>query len=605
MILKGLNMQKYKNRSEVPEKYKWSLVEFFKDEDDFNENYKVCEKQIEDLLNYRGCTKDSDKLYEYLDKEINASAIWEDLYVYSYLINDQELGISKNVERLNKAQNLGMKLESNTSFFSPELLKLEKNEYEKLFNDNPKLVEFKAYLDDIYREKEHILTDNEEKIVSELVNSMNNFSNMSSTLLNNEHDYGKITLDNGEEEIIATNNYGRLLQNEDKKIRKTVYESLNSVLDRYGATSAELLNSYVNMNNTLSKIRHFNSAWDKNLFSKKLSNKVFDSLVNAVESNLSSIHKYFKLKKNVLGLDELNMYDLNLKMSGSNKEYSIEDATNLIYEALKPLGDDYLEKYKKVIDNRFIDYCQYKGKCSGGYNFSTMRQDARILLSFNGNLESVSTIAHEAGHNVNHQYMKEVNPLQYRETSNIVAEVASLTNECLLSNYIVENETDKSEKLSGLENIIDVIVSNLFGAVREGKMEQDMYNHVLDGNSLTKDYMDELTRKSIEKYYGDAVKLDKYTKNSWIRRSHYYMNFYLYSYAICISVAINVAEKILNNEEGFLDKYKEFLKTGGDIDPIDAYKILDIDLEDENVYINAIKYFASLIDKYNTIKGSD
>ena len=594
-------MHKYRNRKEVPEKYKWDLTDFFKNNDEFNKSLQECESLVKELENFVNCTKDKDKLYEFLTKEIKAIAIYENLYVYSYLINDQELGNSESIERLNKVIILNTKLENTTSFFAPELLKLDQKTYQELFINNTKLLEFKDYLDIIYREKAHILTDNEDKIISELTNSMNHFSKISSTLLDSEHNYGTVILEDKTEEIIATNNYGFLMKNKNQNIREHVYNSFNKTLDQYGNTSASLLNSYVNMNNTTAKIRHFNSAWERKLFDQNLTDKVYTSLVNTTESNLKSLQRFYRLKKDVLKLNKLHSYDLNLKMAESKEEYTIEEAQKIIEKALSPIGECYLEKFRKIIDNRYIDYCQYKGKASGGYSFGTLDRPSRILMSFNGDLSSISTIAHEAGHNVNNQFINENNSLQNRGLSPIVAEVASLTNECLLSHYITENATTKEERLAGLENIINVIVSNLFGAVREGKMEQDMYNHVLLGNSLTKDYLDNLTITSLEKYYNKEVELDNYSKNSWIRRSHYYMNFYLYSYAISISVAINVANKIINQDKGFISKYIEFLKTGNNIWPIDAYKKLDINLEDENVYINAIKYFDTLIDKYYEI----
>ena len=288
-------------------------------------------------------------------------------------------------------------------------------------------------------------------------------------------------------------------------------------------------------------------------------------------------------------------------MARTDKEYSIVEAQNLIREALKPLGDNYLAKYDKIIKNRYIDYCQYKGKCSGGYSFSTILQDSRILLSYNYNLDSVSTIAHEAGHNVHHQFVNENNPMQYRFVGSIVAEVISLTNECLLSNYLANNGKTKSEKLAGIANILGVIVSNLFDAVREGKLEQEMYEEVSNGGMITKEFLDKKSKASLKKFYGNAVKCDKYAKNSWVTRSHYYMNFYLYSYAICISVATNVASKILAGDKDMLDNYYKFMKLGSDKWPSEAFEVLGVDLESPKVYENAINYFNGLIKKFEEI----
>ena len=593
-------MQKYNNRNEVPEEYKWDLTSFYKNDKDFNDSIKVCSEKITELKKYVGCTKDANKLYEFLCKQINVIALWEDLYVYANLLVDQDLSVDENLAKKNKTEGLYNEYNLNVSFFAPELLKLNKDEYDKLFIDCPSLEEFKADLDKTYREKEHILSENEEKIISELVNSMNKFDDMSSTMLNSEHDYGKVKVDD-EVVVIAPTNYRRLMKNKDVNVRKKVYKSFNKVLDRYASSNAQYLNGYVSMNNSLAKIRKFKDSWDSKLFELNLSDKVFKALINATESNLDVLQKYFTLKKNALGLDELHMYDMALDMADNDKEYSIKEAQEMVRESIKPLGDDYVSKYDRIIKNRFIDYCQYKGKCAGGYSFATVRQDSRILMSFNYNIDSVSTIAHECGHNVHHQYVNQNNKEQYRFTSSLVAEVISLTNEILLSEYLANNGSNKEEKLSGLANVLGVVASNFYGAVREGKMEQDMYKEVHKGGSLTKEFMNKLTRKYLKKYYGNTVKLDKYASNSWINRSHYYMHFYLFSYAICVSVALNIASKILNGNKEVLDKYYEYMKCGSDKWPQDVFMVLGVDLEDENVYVDAIKYFDTLVDKYYKI----
>ncbi len=593
-------MQKYNNRSEVPEKYKWDLTPFFKNEEEFNKTYEETVKKANELKNYVGCTKDAYKLYEFLNLQYETLALFEDLYVYAFLKDDEELGIEENVIRKNKAEKLGVIISNNISFFDSELLKLKQEEYTSLFNDNDTLNEYRALLDKIYREKEHVLSEREEQIINELTTAMNHFDDMSSNLLNNEHDYGKVKVD-GENVVIATTNYRLLTKNKDENIRKRVYNLFNKKIEQYSVSNASYLNSYVQMNDKLAQIYYFKDSWEQKLFGLNLSDKVFKTLVKTTEDNLESLHKYFDLKREVLGFDKLKMYDLNLEMVASSKEYTIEEAQDLVREAIKPLGKEYAEKYEKIIDNHYIDYCQYKGKCSGGYSASSLKQDSRILLSFNGNLDSVSTIAHECGHNVHHQYSYENNPYQYRYVANLVAEVASLTNECLLSSYLVNNGKTKDEKLAGVANILEVITSNLFGAVREGKLEQEMYKEVHKGGAITKEFMDKKTKASLKKYYGSAVKVDKYAKNKWITRSHYYMHFYLYSYAICISVASAVASKILNGDKVMLNNYIEFLKSGSDKWPSEAFKILGVNLEDKSVYEEAIKYFDSLIDKFKEI----
>ena len=290
----------YKSRNDVPEKYKWDLSDFFENEEEFNKSLHETEKLVKKLNSYKGCTKDAKKLYDYLILDFECTRLWENLYVYSYLINDQELGIDENVTRKDKTIKLMNELEINSAFFVPELLKLNYEEYERLFEEDERLKEFRIYLDEIFREKEHVLSENEEKIVSELTNSMNNFSDISSNLLNKLHDYGTVVLEDGKEVTIATNNYRKLLKNKNEDIRKEVYNSLNKKVNDYSSMNAMLLNSYVNMNSSIAKIRKFNSTWEQKLFGLNLSNKVFESLIKATEKNVSVLQKFYRLKKKVL-----------------------------------------------------------------------------------------------------------------------------------------------------------------------------------------------------------------------------------------------------------------------------------------------------------------
>ncbi len=593
-------MQTYNSRNEVPDKYKWDLTEYFSGEEELKKTIKNTEEALKKFSLYKGTLKDSNKLLEFLKLVFETMNDVEDIYVYTYLVNDQELGNSNSMKNKAIAEKIYAGFSSESSFFEPEILSFTEEEYKNLFN-NSELNNYKFVLDQIYRAKKHVLSESEERIITELTHAADHFDDMSSTMLNSEHDYGTVEI-NGEKSIITSTNYRNLMKNKDSLKRKEIRESYSKALDNYGTTSAQLLNSYVSLSETVAKIKKYENAWDAKLFNLNVPNEVFKTLVDTVENNVSSLQEYYKLFKSELGLDKLTLNDTALEMSNNETKYSIEEAQSICLEALKPLGEDYLTHFRKVFDNHYIDYCTYKGKCSGGYSFNTSTKDSRILLSFNGDLDDVSTIIHEGGHNVHHQYVKENNPSHYREISSLVCEVASLTNECLLSSYLAKNGRTLEEKKAGIDNILGVIISNLFGAVREGKMEQDFHNEYLTNGAITKEYMDKLTVDSLIKYYGDAVELDKYANVSWMRRSHYYMDFYLYSYSICISVASFVAKHILDGDTDMLEKYINFLKTGGDTWPIDAFKVLGIDLTDSKVYEEAISYFDSLIEEYKNIK---
>ena len=364
-------MQKYKSRKDVPDKYKWDLTAFFKSEKDYKSQFLDAQERIKEIKSYIGCTKDANRLYEFLKFDTETEAIIENLYVYSHLINDEELGNSKNMARKSQAEDLMNSYAVSVSFFNPELLELSKEEYNQLFEKNAKLKEYRATLDRIYRKKEHILSQKEEEIIAELNSAMNHFDDLSSTMLNAEHNYGTVTI-NGEEEKITPTNLRLLLKNEDQLIREDARKKYNETLGQYGATSAQLLNSFVKGSIANSKLHNYPSAWDEVLFQNNIPNKVYESLVSTVESNTNVLQKYLCLFKKVMGLKELHQYDLGLELAKSKREYTIEEAQELTLKALEPLGSEYLKHYKKIYDNHYIDYAQYPGKCSGGYSFSTM-----------------------------------------------------------------------------------------------------------------------------------------------------------------------------------------------------------------------------------------
>ena len=591
-------MSKYSSRSEVPEKYKWDLSDFYKDDNEFNKSLKLAINDINKFKNYKGNLKDGKTLYDLLVLDNETSCLITNLYVYAHLKNDEELGNSENINRQNKAIKLFTDYSNAVSFIEPEILSFTKKEFDKLF-EYEKLSEFKFLLDEMYKNKGHVLSENEEIIINELLASSGDYEDILSNILSNEHDYGKIMVDGKEEEIHSTN-IRHILNNPDVNVRKEAYFKLKSLRDRYAGTCASLLDSYVKQNNTLAKLRHFDNAFDRKMFYRNFPKEAYKTLIDTVKNHYDSSRNYYKLIKETNNLKEMHTYDMNLSLYPSKKKYTIDEGIELIKNALKPLGEEYLKCFDKVINNRYIDFCEYKGKKSGGYSIDTPDHDSRILLSYNDNLESISTVIHESGHIIHNQFIHKNNPIQYREITTLTAEIASLTNECLLSSYLASNGT-KEEKLAGISNILSVIECNLFDCIREAEMEFKFNDYSLEGNALTKDYLNELGKKSLEEYLGDSVIMDEYSNEGWISRVHYYCDYYLCDYSFCISVACANAKRILDGDKEQLDRYLNFLKLGSDVYPIDAFKKLGFDLKDSKVYEEAINYFDTLIEEYKKV----
>ena len=596
-------MEKYQSRKDVPDKYKWDLSNFVKDENDYQKKVKYIKENLPKLKEFVGCTKSGEKLYEYMEFDISLAGAIEGLDGYTFALQDEDLANDKEKEKRQFVLNLLTQYRYESSFFNPELLSLSKEEYDALYKFED-LKKYKSYLDDQYRFKDHTLTEEEKKMVSLLTQDLPTYSNIQATIINSCNNYGEITLEDGSVETLTLTNYRSLLRKSGREKRKEIYLKFQSVIRQYAPIIATSLNNYVKEKASLAKISKFESAWDQKMFALNLSTKVFDALTSAVEKRKNLNVKYKNLRSKVLGIDDLMPWDSAVDIAKDKKEYTIEDAQKLVLEALKPLGEDYIKHFKHIFDSNSIDYCQYKGKRSGAYSLSAFNEhDSKILMSFNGNFLNVSTIAHEGGHHVNHQYICENNLPLYSRCSSIVAEVTSLTNEFLLS-YYMSYSKDKDEALMGLSNAINLIDNNIVGAVIEGNIERRMYEEVEKGGSLTAAFLDNLVEKELLKFTCTNELKHEYQKNMWCLRNHYYKFFYLYSYSICASVASFVAKNIIEGNKEVLDNYLKFLKCGTDMSIKDTYKILGVDLEDKKTYEEAMSFYDSLMDKFMEVKES-
>ena len=590
----------YNNKNQVPDKYKINLQDFFKNEEAWENKLEKVKKDLNKLVEFDNKKLNSIEIEKFLNLyfEINSDVM--DLYIYACVNHDLDLQNELYLNMLNKLQLVETDFEQKTAFFEPLIISFNEKEFANLFKENKALEKFRVILENVYEMKDHILTSKEEQLISLLTQTYSSYHNISSTLINSEHNYGKVQIDDKKIPIL-TNNLGKLQQNKDAKIRKKVSLNFGKVIKQYELTESALLNNYIENNVNLAKIRNYKSAWEEKLKSIHISNEVFENLKDCAKNNKKSWQEYFKLMKDVLKLDVLHGYDTSLNWNDENKNYSIEEAQEIIINALKILGDDYVKKVKEVFKHNYIDYCSYKGKVSGGYSISGYNNPSRIVLSFNNDYNGILTIAHEVGHNINYQYINENNLLWYRGSSSFVAEVASLTNEFLVNHYVSTNFKDKKERMQGIENTLKTFQSNFFDAIMEAQIEQDMYEYKEKGEIISANYLNNLVKKYKKFYFNDVIKNNKYSYSSWVTRSHYYMFFYLYSYALCVSVASIVAKKIINKEEDMLKKYQEFLKCGSNLKPEEAFLVLGINLKDKKVLDEAINYFDEQIKLYKNI----
>lgn len=471
----------------------------------------------------------------------------------------------------------------------------------KFIDEDSSLLQYKFYLEQLLRSKEHILSENDEQLISLLTKDYGNFSTISDILKDSAINYGTVINDEGKEVEITSGNYRNLMKSKNRDLRKETYNKMYSSLEQFKNVFSNLLISSFENSDSIAKVRKYKTTFFMNSFSSNVPKEVNDNLYKVVNKRLDVYRKYYKIIKNKLKLDEIYFYDISTNLIDYDKNYSIEEAKKLVINALKYLGEDYIEIIKKEFDENWVDFCTYKGKTSGCYEVCDYLSNPLVFLNYNFKLEDVSGLSHESGHAVHSYLSNKNNKFVDAEYDLFVAEVASLTNEILLSNYIVNNSKSKEEKAASIYNLIDIIQNNLFDAALEGEFENILHKRVNDGESISIDDLNDTIYNLRKKYYGDTVKLDDYVKYTWIRRSHYYRPFYLYQYAVGVSAACFAAKKIIDGDKTFIENYKKFLKSGSSKYPVLLLKDAGIDVTGEEVFNSAIDYFDSLLDKFDEL----
>lgn len=592
----------YKNRKETPKAYKWDLTAYYKDDKEWEKDYLKIIKEFENIKSYEGkVTKSANMLYQTLEEYFAYESRLTKLFVYASLRHDEALEDADASMLYNKIYKTYNDFCAASSFIEPEIIKEETSKVEKLL-ETKKLNKYKFYVTNILREKEHMLSSSEEKLIAKLTSTNHTFKNVNMTLLNSTLDYGEVKSEK-ETRKITNSNYHIIMESTDRNIRRDAYEKLTSKIAEFKNIFAENLVSNMKNTSSMAEIRKFTSTIDSLLFSSNIPKSVVDSLYKVINKNLNVYQKYLKLIKNSLGLKELAYYDLNAQILTDEMSFSIEDAQYLIGEATKIYGEEYHDIIEKAFDEKWVDYCSYKGKASGAYCTSCYGAHPVVLTNFFGKFGDVSAVAHELGHAVNFYLSQQANNKHDYNNDIFVAEVASLTNEIILSNYVIEHSRNKNLKLIALYNLINLIQNNLFDACLEGELENKAYALIDNGETIDAEYLSSTIYDIRSKYYKDVVNLDDKSKYSWIRREHYFYPFYLFKYATGVSAAIMIATKIINNKDDMKNKYISFLKMGDTDYPVELLKKIGIDMTKEEVYENAVNFFSNLIDEFD--KESD
>ncbi len=581
------------------EQYNWDLTKIFKSKDEYEAEISKVDVSIIEIVKYKNSVMSSSQnLLDVIQKSEEVSRIISKIVQYVHLNMDLDTRNSYFQEEMSKLRSLFARIGSELSFIEPEII--EKSELvDKYINENSSLLHYKHKLDNIVRQKEHILTQKEESILascSELFSAPQN----SFMLLNNaDLKFNSVIDSNGEEHKMSIGKYSQLLENKDRKLRENAFKEMYKVYQNHINVISSTLESNVKANVINSKIRGYESARHAALFDNKIPIEVYDNLIEAVHEALPTMYKYLQIRKEVLDVEELHFYDLYTPLvKDLNLNINYEEAKAKVLKALEPMGEDYLDIVKRAFNERWIDVYEKPGKRSGAYSSGSYDTPPYMLLNHKDNVNSMFTLIHEMGHSMHSYYSIQNQEYTYSNYSIFLAEIASTFNESLLSRYLIDNSKNREEKLYIVNYFLEMFKGTVFRQTMFAEFEKKIYDIVEGGGALSPDLLNNLYLELNKLYFGDNVYFDDEIKYEWSRIPHFYYNFYVYQYATGLCAATTFSSRVLNKEAGALENYMSFLKAGSSKYPVDVLKDAGLNIVDKNVIKEGLNLFKTLVDKF-------
>ena len=591
-----------KKREEIQEKDKWTVNEIYSSDEAWEKEYKELQEEAPKLKEFEGKLGDGKTLIEYFEVNEKISRKAEKVYIYAHLRSDEDTSNTTYQAMMNKIDAYMAEYATYTAYVVPEILSLPDGTIEKLMNEYKELEPYKFLLENILKEKPHVLNKQEEELLAAASDCLDAPSSIHNIMTNADMKFGNIKDEDGEEVELTEGNYSSFIKSKDREVRKVAFEKLFGEYKNFENTLATTLSSSIKVFNFGAKVRHYNSALEASLKPNDIPTEVYTNAVKTINDNLSSLHRYVKLKKKLLGLEEMHMYDLYVPVIECKKEHlEYKDAISLVEEGLKPLGKEYLDIFNEGINEGWIDVYENKGKRSGAYSWGSYDTMPYVLLNYNYELNDASTLAHEMGHSIHSYYTRKTQPYIYGDYSLFCAEVASTTNEILLIHHLIEKETDKNKKLYLINQELEQIRTTVFRQLMFAEFELKTHEAIENGESLTSEVLCKMWKDINIKYFGEDMKVDEEISIEWARIPHFYSDFYVYQYATGYAAASSFANSILSKGEEAVEKYKGFLKAGGSMYPIDTLKMAGVDMTTSKPLKDTLDRFNELLDMLEEI----
>lgn len=586
-----------KKREEISLEDKWKLEKIYANEEAWEKDFNILKKESPKLREFAGKLNDKEEILKYLELNEKVSRLGETLYVYAHMKSDEDTSNQKYQSYMNKIDAFMAEFASYGAFFVPEILALPDEFIKDLIKNDERFKIYEFMLMDILKEKPHILTKEMEELLALASDCLDAPSSIHNMLTNADMTFGNIKDEDGDEVELTEGNYSSFIKSKDRSVREAAFKRLFGEYKKFDNTLATTLTSSVKSFNFSARVRKYSSPIEASLSPNDIPVSVYENAIKTINDNLSSLHRYVKIKKKLLGLEEMHMYDLYVPIIEVEKEkISFDEGVKLANEGLKPLGEEYLNLFNEGINSGWIDKYENKGKRGGAYSWGGYDTMPYVLLNYHNELNDVSTLVHEMGHSLHSYYSRKTQPYYYAGYTLFCAEVASTTNEALLIHYLIEKEQDKKKKLYLINQELEQIRTTVFRQLMFAEFELYTHNALNAGEALTAaDYSAKWHELNVN-YFGPDMVVDEDIDMEWARIPHFYSDFYVYQYATGYAAASAFANAILEGKENAVEKYKGFLKSGGSKYPIDILKDAGVDMTTSEPLEATIHRFNELLD---------
>lgn len=584
------------------QKFNWNLQDIFKSIEEFNKEKKEIENILKNIETYQGKLCDtSDNLYNCYKLYEQALEKFEKVYAYGMLKYHLDMSNQEGIKIFKDVENLGTEFSVATSFITPEITYTDEEKIKDYIKNDERLIKYSRDIKEILEKKKHVLSEKEENLLSSLSEIISAPENTFDMLTNVEFKFGNLIDENEKEVELTDSNYTLYLKSQNQNVRKQAFDLMYKKYSEFINTITEMYIANVKVKAKTAKLRKYNSSLEKAVENDDASIKVYNSLIEAIDENISANYEFLKLKKQMLNLKELQMYDLYVNpFKQSKDEVSFDEAKKEVLNALQVLGEEYTSKLKEAFENNWIDVYAKPNKKGGAYSMGVYGVHPYVLMNFVNSKRDVSTIAHELGHSMHSYYSNGNQSVIDANYTIMVAEVASTVNEILLSDYQINHESDNKKKAELLYELIEMIRATFFRQAMFAEFEKIVHEKIEAEIMLSSDDLNSIYYKLNQKYFGENVKINEQIKYEWARIPHFYSDFYVYKYATGVSAAIAIATKILNKEPGFVEKYIEMLKQGCSKKSIELLKMVDVDLESKDTYKHTVEFYN---EKINELKN--